>query len=47
MFFSNLEKIAIAQVSFRMIAADGKVDHEERCYYISNMEQDANYWGTS
>lgn len=30
MFFSNLEKIAIAQVSFRMIAADGKVDHEER-----------------
>lgn len=30
MFFTNLEKIAVAQVTFRMIAADGKVDSEER-----------------
>lgn len=30
MFFTSLEKIAVVQVSFRMIAADGKVDSEER-----------------
>lgn len=30
MNFTNLEKIAVVQVSFRMIAADGKVVSEER-----------------
>ncbi len=29
MYFTNLEKIAVAQVSFRMIAADGKVNSKE------------------